>query len=345
MTAHPNILFVGSIGLENEEAVFRALGDTVGARARRYPDGETDARGYWIKWLNSTFEGHPQFKLLGHDGRTKDAKDTVERQFYGFADGVDPAHIDIGRFGYAAHAIASYGTFRSLRDDGVIPAGTRFQVALPTSVAVLGGFIEIDARHAVEPAVDKALAGEVADLAAAMPADDLAIQWDVCYEVVGHDGGLPVHYDNIVEGSAKRIGRHLGAVPQAAEAGIHLCYGDTGHKHIVEPKDLATSVAFANAICAASPRPVNWIHIPVPGDRTDDAFYRPLTDLALGAETELYLGLIHHTDGIDGTKRRIEAAEKFVGEFGVAAECGFGRRDPATIPKLLRIHAEVADLT
>jgi len=26
------------------------------------------------------------------------------------------------------------------------------------------------------------------------------------------------------------------------------------------------------------------------------------------------------------------------------SECGFGRRDPATIAELLRIHAEVADL-
>jgi hypothetical protein len=31
-----------------------------------------------------------------------------------------------------------------------------------------------------------------------------------------------------------------------------------------------------------------------------------------------------------------------VGEFGVATECGLGRRDPATIPDLLRLHAEVA---
>jgi hypothetical protein len=33
-----------------------------------------------------------------------------------------------------------------------------------------------------------------------------------------------------------------------------------------------------------------------------------------------------------------------VPDFGIATECGFGRRDPATIPALLRLHAEVAAL-
>ena len=44
------------------------------------------------------------------------------------------------------------------------------------------------------------------------------------------------------------------------------------------------------------------------------------------------------------TKKRIEAAEKYAPEFGISTECGLGRRDPATLPELLRIHAEVADL-
>jgi hypothetical protein len=36
--------------------------------------------------------------------------------------------------------------------------------------------------------------------------------------------------------------------------------------------------------------------------------------------------------------------EPYSEEFFIATECGFGRRDPRTIPELLRIHAEVADL-
>jgi hypothetical protein len=62
------------------------------------------------------------------------------------------------------------------------------------------------------------------------------------------------------------------------------------------------------------------------------------------AETELCLGLVHYTDGVEGTKRRLEVAKRLVSRFSIATECGFGRRDPGTIPELLRIHAAVADL-
>ena len=51
---------------------------------------------------------------------------------------------------------------------------------------------------------------------------------------------------------------------------------------------------------------------------------------------------IHYTDGVEGTKQRLATARRHVKRFPVATECGFGRRDPATIPELLRIHAEVA---
>jgi hypothetical protein len=56
----------------------------------------------------------------------------------------------------------------------------------------------------------------------------------------------------------------------------------------------------------------------------------------------LCLGLVHQTDGVAGTMKRMAAAEKVVSEFSIATECGFGRRRPDTIAELLRIHAEVA---
>lgn len=47
-------------------------------------------------------------------------------------------------------------------------------------------------------------------------------------------------------------------------------------------------------------------------------------------------------DGVAGTRKRVATAERHVASFSVATECGFGRRDPQTIPELLRIHAEIA---
>jgi len=88
-------------------------------------------------------------------------------------------------------------------------------------------------------------------------------------------------------------------------------------------------------------RPIAYIHMPVPADRSDDAYFRPLAGLKLHPETRLFLGLVHDTDGVEGTRKRIAAAETHLRDFGISTECGFGRRPPETIPDLLRVHAEV----
>jgi hypothetical protein len=81
----------------------------------------------------------------------------------------------------------------------------------------------------------------------------------------------------------------------------------------------------------------------VPRERVDEQYYRPLAQLSLERDTMLYLGLLHLSDGIDGAQRRIAAARRHVGSFGVATECGFGRRAPETVAALLDLHAAVIE--
>jgi hypothetical protein len=104
-------------------------------------------------------------------------------------------------------------------------------------------------------------------------------------------------------------------------------------------------IDFANRLARQIKRPMQLVHMPVPRNRSDDAYFEPLKQLKLRPETELCLGLVHHTDGVEGTKRRLETAKRHAPHFSIATECGFGRRDPVTIPELLRIHAAVADVT
>ena len=103
-------------------------------------------------------------------------------------------------------------------------------------------------------------------------------------------------------------------------------------------------VEFVNRVSRRISRPVQLVHMPVPRSRTDQAYFEPLERLELRPETELCLGLVHYSDGVEGAKRRLAAASKYVSRFSIATECGFGRRDPSTIPELLRIHAAVAQL-
>ena len=340
MAATRQIHLVGSMGLDDAETVFRTLSECVGDRAPRYPDGEPGERNYWIRCQKAAFDAEPGVELA----ESKDPYgDKIDRPCYRLRDGVAAGDLKFESMGYAAAAIDSYAIFRRLKDEGVVPPATRFQVSLPTPVAVIWSFVVREQCLAVEPAYERAMAGEVAAIAAAIPHDELAIQWDVCQEVLGRDGGLEIFYDDVLEGSLRRLARLGALVPEGVELGIHLCYGDPGHKHILEPTDTGTAVAFANGICAAVSRRVDWVHLPVPRDRDDDAYFAPLAGLDLTPGTELMIGLVHYTDGLEGTKRRLATAEKYVTEFGIATECGLGRRPAETIPELLRIHAEIAD--
>jgi len=138
-----------------------------------------------------------------------------------------------------------------------------------------------------------------------------------------------------------RLWRLGEAVPAGVELGFHLCYGDYGHEHFIEPRDMGVLVEVANALSTGVQRPVDWVQMPVPRARTDEAYFAPLRELKLRPETELFLGLVHYTDGVEGSRRRMEVAQRFVERFGISTECGLGRRPRDTIEPLLRMHAEL----
>ena len=81
--------------------------------------------------------------------------------------------------------------------------------------------------------------------------------------------------------------------------------------------------------------------MPVPPNRSDAAYFAPLSRLRLHPETELYLGLVHLVDGVAGTRQRMAAAEMVVPHFGVASECGLGWEPAETLVPLLQLYAAV----
>ena len=58
--------------------------------------------------------------------------------------------------------------------------------------------------------------------------------------------------------------------------------------------------------------------------------------------TELYLGLVHATDGVEGTSSALRQRSIMLGGVGVATECGCGRRKPEVLSELMRIHRMVS---
>jgi methionine synthase II (cobalamin-independent) len=160
---------------------------------------------------------------------------------------------------------------------------------------------------------------------------------------------IPVPFEPVEDGIVDRLARLGSAVPGGVELGFHICYGDYEHKHLQEPRDTKVCATIANAISSRIARPIQWIHLPVPIERDDAAYFAPLAGLKLHPETELYLGLVHFRDGVEGAERRIAAARQVVPEFGVGTECGMGRRpaerggSKGTLETLLRTHAAVSE--
>jgi hypothetical protein len=98
----------------------------------------------------------------------------------------------------------------------------------------------------------------------------------------------------------------------------------------------------ANAVSAGVTRPIHYFHLPVPKSRTDSPYFAPLAGLALHAETQLYLGLIHHHDA-SGDTARLAAVWRQWRIDDIATECGMPRGDPAQFPALLAAHARAAE--
>jgi hypothetical protein len=98
----------------------------------------------------------------------------------------------------------------------------------------------------------------------------------------------------------------------------------------------------ANVLAKQMNHRLDWGPMPVPADRDDVDYFRPLADLRFRISKH-YLGLVHHRDGIDGALSRIRTAQKVLAEFGVTTECGLGRRRPETIPVFLNTFLRVSD--
>lgn len=331
---------IGSVPLPDAETVFRTVARELGLYLPRIPDGETGNRIRWIWWQREMLLRHPAmepdtdtppFEVRQWDGALLRTTDWLRLK-----PGTDPATVTFDT-GYAAAALDSYAVFRRLRDAGEIPAGTRFQVCLPTPMASGYMYVSPSSLAAYLPIYERSLLTALREIIDAIPHRDLSIQWDVCQEVLVFEHYFPHNPSSYKADIAAELARLGDAVPADVECGYHLCYGSPRDEHLIMPTDTAVMVEMTRDLLSHLRRRMDFLHLPVPKDRTDAAYFAPLGDLRLPVETALYLGLIHHADGA-GDRTRIAAARKVVPRFGVATECGWGRTDPARVPGLLAAH-------
>jgi hypothetical protein len=337
------LLLVGSLPVASTEEAFRAGAALFGDLVFALPDGETGPRRGWV--------GYERERLLRPNPGVEVVEETAsptgvprhayETPVFRIRQGVDELHWDT--WPRIDDAIESYRVFRGLRDEGVIPKGIRFQVGLPFPSSALNAFKADFATDypVAERAFEQLVERELARLASEIPPSELAVQWDLAYEVQDIEGVIAWTSDGAWERFTRPVSRLTPLIPEEVLVGYHLCYGTFPEWPMYEAQDLSVLVRMANYAVAQSGRPVDWLHLTGPRYlRSEDArFFAPLADLK-APETRVYMGIVLPLDGIPGLARRHATASRYLADFGVAMYCGFGRQPGQDGMETLREHAE-----
>lgn len=331
------LLLVGSVPLDTAEEVFRALGPTLGKWLAYLPDGEVGVRQYWVDgFAYRVLNGHPDLETIKRpapdEGGVERWKPRGLHDEFNFRVKPGVKQVKFGdrgwRLGYTRDAVDSHFVFKTLKKEGVIPNHVKFQVCLPLSYSAVTSFFPDPEDHPkIVPGVTAAFRAEIEKMVEKIPNGDLAIQWDLAVEnryleaVLAKDG----------EAAGEREAKRLLApakdicpyIAKEVELGYHSCFGTLNGWPSRQPSSLLGTVQLLNAAVAASGRSVDFLHFPTVGSE-QDSFFAPLANLNAG-QARIYVGAIHHLHGLEGLKHQIQAARKYLSDFGLAAPCGFGR--------------------
>jgi hypothetical protein len=353
---HGDVHLVGSMPFATVEEVLRTSSDLIGDLVTSLPDGEVGERRNWVRYLPMhIYSGHPQLEETSRldaetiarveDAHRRDARPApwTFRIRPGERLRFDDLH-------YGRYAVESYGVFRALREEGAIPADVRFQVAFPASGSAIEPFFQDVAQWPeAHRAYEAGIRREVERMLEVIPPEDLLIQWDLAWEVVDLASGDDAYYDFWPqEPFAAKLERHAQlldelwkGIPDEVLLGYHWCYGTRGGWPMTAMPDLSICVALSNEAVRRAGRRIDFVHMPVVR-HPDAAFFAPLADLDIG-DTRPYLGLIHHTDGTDAFRARLDLARAHRDDFGIASVCGYGRVSPAELDDALRAHRACAE--
>jgi hypothetical protein len=344
-----HVHFNGSVNLADAESVMREIVSRVPSGLRRIPDGETGDRGGWIFFQLQKFLQLPWLVPARPLDEAEGEYDQLPQ--LRLADGADPAQVSWPDLGYADAYLESYETFAALRKEGVIPGGVRFQVEYPTPLASIGGYIVPEQQQTLLGSYEQAMFADLARLLAAIPPDEVAVQWDIAVEFGVLEEAFAPGGAHALDAIIADLARCIDQVPAEIPAGLHLCYGDYGHQHFKQPESLALQVRVLNAVAAAAGRPVSFVSFTVPQYQREDGYFAPLAQLTTGPNTELNFALVpyHPAEQAPGTTdaqvRLIDAAlaasPRGGRDWGVCTECGMGRARRDEVPELLDLHREI----
>jgi hypothetical protein len=344
-----HVHFNGSVNLDDAESVMREIASRVPSGLRRIPDGETGDRSNWIFFQLQKFLQLPWLVPTRPPGAADGEYEQLPQ--LRLADGADPNQVSWPDLGYADAYLGSHKVFAALREQGMIPSGARFQVEYPTPMASISGYIVPEQQQVLLDSYERAMFADLGRLLAAVPADDLAVQWDVAVEFGILEEAFAPGGAQAFDAIVAALTRCVDQVPAGIPVGLHMCYGDYGHQHFMQPESLALQVRVLNAVTAAAGRPVSFVSFTVPQYQRDESYFAPVARLTAGPGTELNFALVpyHPAEQAPGTTadqvRLIDAALAATPggrrDWGICTECGMGRVSRDEILALIDLHREI----
>ena len=197
-----SVLLVGSIPGSDAQEAMRLCARELGDRLSFFPDGETGFRKIWINFLaatryapNDALETVNQPEPVNPD----DPDEWREASDYWVPRGYhdhwqfrirENRQVYFDQLGYAQEAISSYQVFKQLRVEGLVSADQRFMVAMPMCESAVRPFLGKAGENDYEilsGAYTEAMSREIPKMLEEIPAHDLAIQWDICMEMLAVD--------------------------------------------------------------------------------------------------------------------------------------------------------------
>ena len=356
--AHRNVLLVGSLPFDNEQEAMQIALDVLGDNLVSCPDGEIGVktpenprglRSDWAATAMRNIAANPAFEVV--KGAEFINRSTLESENPYAQRGrlqlrakVPPgemaAHLN---FGYLDYFRESYPIFKKLREQANKP-GIKFQVGVPTGFVITMGPLGPLAGLRYRKAFEERLATEVNQIVREA-GDDVIIQIEVPIEMKMATllprflWGIPLA---MITGLVKRL-------DPAAQIGVHLCLGDSGHRALTHLAMTGLLVPFSNRLVAAWPRTHKLVYMHYPfaeanvAPPTDPAIYAPLNQIKLPEGVRFIAGFIHEKLDDDGHRKVLKAIEQAVGHpVEIACSCGMGRRPREEAERLLGVTKAVA---